>query len=374
MNWAGPVLAGCLLLAAALSPGPAAAQRAISVNLPLPGSHPVVASGWGAFVEAAERDGRFVFRLFVDGSLLGRARTLAGLGEGDAQMGYATLTAHPTGLPHRVAVGHRALAGPDPMAGAAAMTEFVMRRCPSCLEALAQRGLVFLGSHATGPFHLLAPESLARVDTLKGARIASPGPPWNNLLKRLQSQPEPVAGDLAAALQEGRIDAILGPVALLADPKLARHVQTVTAVHLGVYRVASPFTASLGFWRTLTSADRAALLAAAPAGLAASMLAYRAADEKARKAMEEGGIAFSRAHPKLMQAAIGFEAGDGTVELRSEGTGANALATAFRRLHNKYRRLFAGKGLAAGPLAGILRREIFDRIDSETYGLGLQKR
>ena len=374
MNRAGPALAGCLLLAATSFPGLAAGARIVSVNLPLSASHPVAASGWAAFVKAAGRDGLFAFRLFVDGSLLGRERALTGLVQGDAQMGYATLTAHPAGFPHRVTLGRLALAGPDPMAGAAAMTEFVMLHCRLCLEALAKRGIVFLGSHAAGPLHLLSPTPLAQSESLRGARVASPGPPWDALLRRLHGQPEPVAGSLAAALGKGRIDAVLGPVALLAEPALARRVRTVTAMHLGVHRVASPFTANLGFWRTLTPEERAALIDAAPSGLAAAALAYRAADEKARKAMADAGIAFSRAHPALVRAAVGFDAGDGTVELRSEGEGANALAARFRRLHDKYRGLFAGKESSVESVAGILRREIFDRLDLELYGLGLVER
>ena len=370
MNRAGPVLAGCLLLAATSIPGLAASARVVSVNLPLPAAHPVAASGWGAFAAAAERDGLFVFHLFVDGSLLGRKRAMAGLAQGDAQMGYATLTAHSAGLPHRVALGRLALAGPDPMAGAAAMTEFVMLHCAPCQERLAERGIVFLGSHAAGPFHLLAPKPLAQAESLKGARVASPGPPWDTLLRRLDGQAEAVAGSLAAALDRGRIDAVLGPVALLADPALGRQVRAVTAMHLGVYRVASPFSANLGFWRTLAPEERAALLDAAPSGLAAAALAYRAADEKARKAMADAGIAFSRAHPALVRAATGFDAGAGTVELRSEGEGADALAAGFRRLHDKYSSLFAGAELSVASVADALRREIFDRLDPETYGLG----
>ena len=373
MNRAGSVLAGCLLLAATTCPGLAAGARVVSVNLPLSAAHPVVASGWGAFVEEAERDGEFLFQLFVDGSLLGRKRALVGLALGDAQMGYAALTAHPAGLRHRVTLGRLALAGPDPMAGAAAMTEFVMLHCRSCLEALAKRGIVFLGSHAAGPFHLLAPRPLARADTLKGARIASPGPPWDDLLRRLDGHPEPVAGNLAAGLRDGRIDAVLGPVALLADTGLAREVKTVTAMHFGVHRVASPFTANLGFWRALAPGERAVLLDAAPVGLAAAALAYRAADEKARRVMGDAGIAFSRAHPALVRAATGFDAGTGTVELRSEGEGAPAFAAGFRRLHDKYSDLFsAGQGKpSVESVADILRREIFDRLNVGTYGLGL---
>ncbi len=367
----GPALAGCLLLAVASFPGLAAGARVVSVNLPLPATHPVAASGWRAFVEAAEQDGQFEFQLFVDGSLLGRERAMPGLAHGDAKMGYATFTAHPAGLRHRVTLGRLALAGPDPIAGAAAMTEFVMLHCPSCLEALAKRGVVFLGSHAAGPFHLLSPAPLARADTLEGVRIASPGPPWNALLRRLHGQPEAVTGSLAAALADGRIDAVLGPVALLADAPLARQVRAVTAMHLGVYRVSSPFSANLGFWRTLAPEERAALLDAAPLGLAAAALAYRAADEKARKAMAQAGTAFSRAHPALVKAAIGFDAGDGTVELRSEGDGANALAARFRRLHDKYASLFAEDKLSIRSVADVLQREIFDRLDIELYGLGL---
>ena len=371
MNRAGPVLAGCLLLAATSFPGLAAAAHVVLVNLPLSAAHPVAASGWRAFVEAAERDGLFAFQLFVDGSLLGRDHAMTGLAQGDAQMGYATFAAHPAGLRHRVTLGRLALAGPDPIAGAAAMTEFVMLHCPSCLDSLAKRGVVFLGSHAAGPFHLLSPSPLARADSLEGVRIASPGPPWDTLLRRLQGQPEAVAGSLAAALEGGRVDAVLGPVALIADAALARQVRAVTAMHLGVYRVSSPFSANLAFWRVLGPEERAALLDAAPFGLAAAALAYRAADEKARKAMAEAGTAFSRAHPALVKAAIGFDAGDGTVELRSEGEGANALAARFRGLHDKYISLFAGDDLSVESVAAILQREIFDRLDIETYGLGL---
>lgn len=370
MNRAGPALAGCLLLAAASLPGPAAGARIVSVNLPLSAAHPVAAAGWRAFAEAAERDGRFAFQLFVDGSLLGRGRAAAGLAQGDAQMGYATLAAHPAGLPHRVTLGRLALAGPDPLAGAAAMTEFAMLHCRPCLEALAKRGIVFLGSHAAGPFHLLSPLPLARADTLAGARIASPGPPWDSLLRRLDGRPERLAGNLAAALRDGRIDAVLGPVALLAEPALARRVKAVTAMHLGVHRVASPFTANLGFWRALTSGERAALLDAAPSGLAAAALAYRAADEKAREAMAKAGLTFSRAHPALARAAAGFDAGAGA-ELKSGGEEADALAARFRQLHDKYRGLFAGEEPSVESVADILRREIFERLDPAIYGLGL---
>ena len=164
---------------------------------------------------------------------------------------------------------------------------------------------------------------------------------------------------------------MLGPVALLADPALARQVKTVTAMHLGVYRVSSPFSASLGFWRTLAPGERAVLLDAAPVGLAAAALAYRAADEKAREAMKEAGIAFSRAHPAMVRAATGFDAGAGTVELRSEGEGAAAFAAGFRRLHDKYSDLFAAGGdeTSVEAVADILRREVFDRLSVETYGL-----
>ncbi len=381
MKRAGPVLVGGLLLAAASNPWPAASQRTVVVNLPLPAAHPVAASGWRRFAETAARDKQFAFRLFVDGSLLGRKHAMDGLAHGDAQMGYTTLAAYPAGMPHRAVPGRLALAGPDPMAGAAAMSEFVMLHCPACLKSLAQHGIVFLGSHAAGPFHLLSPRPLARADTLKGARIASPGPPWDRLLQRLDGLPVAVEGSLAQALETGDIDAVLGPVALLATPVLAGRAQTVTAIHLGIHRVASPFTASLGFWRTLMPEERAALLDAAPVGLAAAALAYRAADQEARKAMEKAGIAFSRAHPALMRRAAGFDAGDGDVELRATGEGTAGLAAAFRRLHDKYSRLFAEAGspaglsdeLSAGPVASVLRREIFDRLDPETYGLGLER-
>ena len=373
MNRAGSVLAGCLLLAATSFPGLAAGQRVISVNLPLPAAHPVAASGWGRFVKTAERGRQFAFQLFVDGSLLGRERAVAGLAHGDAQMGYATLTAHPAGPQHRLTLGRLALAGPNPMAGAAAMTEFVMLHCPACLKSLAERGIVFLGSHAAGPFHLLSPAPLAQADTLKGARVASPGPPWDNLLQRLDGLPEAVDGSLAAALGKGEVDAVLGPVALLAEPALARQVRAVTAMHLGVHRVASPFTANLGFWRTLIRDERAVLLEAATPGLAASMLAYRASDAKARKTMNDAGIRFSRAHPALVRKAVGFDAGAETVELRSEGEGAEALAAVFRRLHDKFSRLFAEADLSVEPVAEILEREIFGRLDPGTYGLGLEE-
>ena len=370
MNRAGAVLAGFLLLAATSVPGLAAGQRIVSVNLPFPATHPVAVAGWGRFVKAAEQGGHFAFQLFVDGSLLGRKRAITGIAHGDAEMGYATLAAHPAGLPHRVTLGRLALAGPDPLAGAAAMTELVMLHCPACLKSLAERGIVFLGSHAAGPFHLLSPAPLARADTLKGARIASPGPPWDALVRRLEGVPEAVEGGLAWALKKEEIDAVLGPVALLAEPALARQVRAVTAMHLGVHRVASPFTANLGFWRSLTPEERAVLLEAARQGIAAAMLAYRAADERARKAMEEAGTAFSRAHPALVRKAAGFDAGPETVELRSKGEGADALAAVFRRLHDKYSGRFAAAELSVEAVAEILKREIFDRLDSETYGRG----
>ncbi len=374
MNWTGRVLAGCLLLAGASLADRAAGARIVSVNLPLPAAHPVTASGWGNFVEAAEKGGRFTFRLFVDGSLLGRGRGLKGLALGEAHMGYVALTAQSAGIAQRVTLGRLALAGPDPMAGAAAMTELVMLHCRRCLESLTRRGIVFLGSHAAGPFHLLSSGPLAQADSLKGVHIASAGPPWDNLVRRLHGQPEPISGGMAASLEEGRIGAVLGPVALLVDPALAGQVRSVTAMHLGIYRVASPFSANLGFWRALTPEERRVLFHAAARGLAAAALAYQDADRKARKAMAAAGIAFSRAHPALVKAAAGFDAEAGTVELLTGRKGAKVLAARFRRLHDKFAGLFAAEQEpSVDSIAGILRREIFDRLDLAAYGLKAAK-
>jgi len=370
VNRTGRVLAGCLFLAGASLADPAAGAHIVSVNLPLPAAHPVTASGWGNFVKAAEKDGRFVFRLFVDGSLIGRGRGLKGLALGEAHMGYAALTAQSAGIAQRVTLGRLALVGPDPMAGAAAMTELVMRHCRRCLESLTRRGIVFLGSHAAGPFHLLSSGPLAQARSLKGAHIATPGPPLDDLVRLLGGEPASIRGRLPAAFEEGRIDAILGPVALLADPDLARRVRTVTAMHLGVWRVASPFSANLGFWQALTPEERTVLLHAAARGLAGAALAYRDADREARKAMAAAGAAFSRAHPALAIAAEGFDAEDATVELLAGREGGAVLAARFRRLHDKFTELFAAeREPSVASIAGILRREIFDRLDPAAYGM-----
>lgn len=364
-------IAGCLT-----APHHAAAADAaeVRVAVPLPATHPVVSGGWQAFQEAAA-DGQadLKFRLFVNGAMIGWERTLKGLSQGEADMGFLAPADYPDEFPHAAFLTALSMSGRDGLAAAAAVTELVLLHCQPCRDEFARKNLVFLGTYSAAPYLLISKEPLSGARSLADRTVWTPGTLWDNWVREMGATPLQDGRDAGEALSKGGADVVIDVAIALRQPQLAKQVRYVTALPLGAYRGASPFTANRDFWRQLSVAQRTALLAAAPAGMAAATVAYEEQAEEAIATAQETGITLAAPGAGLLERADRFaEESAARIAANAEayfGVGdAGRLLQAYRALYTKYSGLLEAAE-DAPAMAAILAREAFAKVNPVAYGV-----
>ncbi len=362
-------------LAAAPRPGPAAEPIEIRASVTLPASHPVIVSGWKAFQDAVQADpeAEIRFRVFVNGAVLGSERALKGLSQGEADMGFLAPADHPDEFPYATFLTALSLVGKDGLAAAAALTDLVLLRCEPCRDEFTRKNLVFLGTYSAAPYLLMATEPLADAKSLTGRQIWTPGSLWDYSLREMGALPVPSGKDAHAGLTSEGAEAIIEvPTTLQQQPELLEQITAITLLPFGAYRGASPFTVNRDVWRKLSDRQRRALLAAAPAGIAAATLAYQQQAREALAVAQERGVALVEPDVSLVR-LLESVARANTARIAESVEASFGIADAASLLEN-YESLY-GKYLAllqsapdAERATEVLRREIFLKVPSG-YGI-----
>ena len=371
----GRAIFAALLGIAAAHPAVATDATEVRVAVPLPAAHPVVSGGWHAFQEAAAADGRagLKFRLFVNGAMIGWERTLKGLSQGEADMGFLAPADYPDEFPHAAFLTALSMSGRDGLAAAAAVTELVLLHCQPCRDEFARKNLVFLGTYSAAPYLLISKQPLTGARSLADRTVWTPGTLWDNWVREMGAAPLQDGRDADMALSKGSADVVIDVAIALRQPQLAKQARVVTTLPLGAYRGASPFTANRDFWRQLSVAQRSALLAAAPVGLVAATAAYEQQAREAVEAARRSGVTVAAPDAELLAQADRFaEESAARVAANAEayfGVGdAGRLLQTYRALYAKYSGLLEAAG-DAPAMAAILAREAFAKANPVAYGV-----
>lgn len=336
---------------------------------PLSPQHPAVAIGWANLKKALAPQIELELRL--RGPRLGTPEALESLARGQHQAGIIPLASYPRDFPYWAMLGEMFMIGHDPLAAAAAITELVMLECEVCLENLARQKLVFLGTYGAGRYGLIAPRPLTKADSLKDKIVATPGSLWDRLARQLGGKPAGAVADPRKALALGEVTALIDIPSALLDPNLAGHAIAFTRLPLGSYRGASPLTINRNAWAELSSSQRKRVFNAAAASLVQITAAYQASEEAALAKATRTIIA--EGNPLLQDRIRSFADDDlakvtATAEARFGITDAPEFALRLKELFDKYATLLAPPQKEAAAIS-LLRTEIFDRLDPETYGL-----
>jgi TRAP-type C4-dicarboxylate transport system substrate-binding protein len=363
--------------ALALAVGPGAAQtRDLRVAPAAPPPHPANSHLYSKLVEyLPEESGGTLTATLLGPEVVNLAQMKDALKSQLVDIGNLLPLYFPADLPNMALAGELALAGREPHAMGAAMTEFVVT-CAPCLEEMKNFGVVYLGSGSSNVYTLLTTKPVKTAADLQGLRLRSGGAPFSRWAENFGAVPVNIqVNDTFEAMSQGTIDGTIASAADLLSFRLIELVKDVAVMQLGTYHATVNFAVAEPTWAALSPEDRGALARAANRANAdfTQRWGYEMPGE-AIAAAEEAGLEFVEPDPALIEASDAFAEVDvAAVGGRSkEAFGmddADARVARFLELVGKWTAIVEEVGDDPAALAGRVQAEVWDKVDFATYGL-----
>ncbi|NUH65172.1 C4-dicarboxylate TRAP transporter substrate-binding protein [Sulfitobacter sp. S0837] len=339
-------------------------------------SHPTIRVGYHTYFPAVEQatDGAVKFKLISGGALMSGKETLTGLGDGISDASILALTYNPAQLPTSQLVSELAMLSGEPLAVAAAVTEFTLLNCEQCLAEFSQQNVVYTGSYATAPYALISKNRILEKSDLQGKRVRTPGGAWDRWVAESGGTVvHTSSSEMYEAIDKGIIDVAMQPGAALKSFSLWDVANHITLADLGVYN-SGPFLAfNKSTWADLPANDRRAMLDQLPEALVATTEAYVDLNIEALSEAEKQGVIVSERPVGLQSWVQEFNGQDlSAVIEKAEAVygieNATSLVKAYTDGLKKWSDLLAS-GLTRDEFIAALQIEIFDKLDANTYGL-----
>lgn len=364
-----------LIAAAFILAAPAQAADPARAHIGFGPDHPLAQSGWRAFGERlAKTKGAPKLKLFLNGPPPSDPAAIEELGRNDYAFGAAALSAFPTAFPYAGLLAELGLAGgEDELAAAAAATELLALDCVACRQAFERRRIIFLGAYGSARYVMLSQSQANTVLAFKSISVLTPGSAWDRLIQRLGGQAREEDGDPGDLFAKGAINAAITTPMELSDSDVWRHARFALQAPFGAYRGGGAFLGSAGYWAKLKLSERRAVLTAAADGIVGVVWGYQNMADAALRAAAARGLQVDRATPQLDEAIRAAIAADSQLVAETAGErfavrDAALFLDRFLLLYDKFAVLLSS-ARDAQSAAAVLRREIFDRIPVETYGL-----
>jgi len=282
---------------------------------------------------------------------------------------------YPAELPNMTLAGELALSSQNPHAMAAAITEYTVN-CESCLQEMADLGVVYTGSGSSDLYVLLTTSPVRTAEDLQGLRLRSGGAPFSRWAENFGAVPAAISvNDVFEAMSQGTVEGSMASIGDLLSFRLVDIVTHVTAVPLGSFfsTVNAAFRAET--WEDMSAEEREQVMRAV--NLANARFTWRWGydfPDVARAAAEEAGIEFVEADEAFVEAAQEFAAGDRdtAARLSAERFGLDDAAdrvAEFMELVEKWTAINEDVGDEPEAMAEVMWEEIWSQVDFATYGV-----
>ncbi|SET84101.1 TRAP-type C4-dicarboxylate transport system, substrate-binding protein [Marinobacter segnicrescens] len=316
-------------------------------------------------------------------SLLSFAEMSSGIRDGIADMGLILTPYHAGEFPPINLLAESSMlltleeeleAGKEGVAFGAALSEFMMFRCPECIDRFEQQNQVYLGHAAGTAYGLMCDEPVMSLEDVGGKRVRVGAGNFARWSEAVGATPVTMsANEMREAISQGIVDCIA-----LSSPEIQNYglVGLVTdltmAVPGGVFPFAS-FQTNQDLWRSLSDKERETLLRGAAEGNAAISWTYVEAAEESFELVREEGARFHEADESLVKATSDFIATDmeTLVKQYEERYGldnAEAMLDAFRPILSDWVARVAQVD-SQEELANLYWEHIFSKIDVASHGL-----
>jgi len=364
-----PALAAGVALLAAAWAGNAGAETRLTFGSYLPATHVIHRDGLEPFFKRVEEDtkGSLRWELFSGGAMGGPKEALQTVQDDVVDSALIVDVYLKRDLPVSVVIADVGLMVDDPLVYAAAVNETFLLNCPECLAESARHNKVALARYTTDIFYIMCNKLVHTREGLKGIKIRVGGR-HGPLMSAMGATPVSITtAEMYEALQRGQADCTTGSTAWLNSYGLKDVIKGVVSYPLGAYIGGEGMNMNLDRWKSLTDAERAAIVKNLPKFVSDTVIAYVAEGEnalndavknsgvqvlKADDALSNGIAEFIRAEAKIA-AEKGKEAG-----VKDPEQILQALAVSVE----KWRKIVAEINRDPAKFEEALWREIFSKL------------
>lgn len=321
-------------------------------------------------------DGEIDFEVFVGGTLMPALSQMRGIADGVALAGFHASPYTPSELPVSNALLDLGFRMADEFVLSYAFTDFMMHETVG-LDEWQRNGVVYGANAANPTYYYLCRQDLSTPQDMKGKRVRTAGAGWARFADALGMVPVNIASsEIYTGLERGALDC--------ANADLTHLISGATIMDLTqsvVMLATSPAFTNAGliydkeWWQGLTSDQRRKVLDANARAMARVQVHYAADVEAARAAAEAAGVRFNEPDPELLAQREQWvvEGIGGLDEVARNSFGIedpDALFALFNTYVDKWTALMNGIDRTdEDALAALLKVNLFDGIDVETYGM-----
>ncbi|SDX54550.1 C4-dicarboxylate TRAP transporter substrate-binding protein [Litoreibacter albidus] len=310
----------------------------------------------------------------VGSSMLTPRGAMAELADGIVDLSTHMGQYTPTELAVSNSLEELAMLYSDPRVIIAATTEFGLTD-PDMLAEWKKNRVVFGGGFVTGQYRLICNKKIATLDDLKGAKLRLPGrapAAWANgegAVTVALSLPEQYG-----ALDKGALNCTTTTLSDTFSNKVYEVAPHVTDLPITLFWSGFGWAYNPQSWAELSPEQRRVLFDAKADAIAAYIVrGLIVAEDEAREKLVEAGVEFHQPEADLVDSIVAYREKQSEVAetIAAETFGLNSPADVLRRFKSTIEKWEAR--LADVPAddeatyAEMLRTEIFDKVDVETY-------
>ena len=365
-------------LAALLAASPMAGAAEYMANNFLDQNHPFSVHNYTEWAENVKKatNGAVTFKVFLGGSLIPARSTIQGVRDGLAQVAYHAGTYTPSELPLNNVVADLALVTSDIYVSMGASTEQAFQNAKLQAE-YRKNGLIYGGGYSTSPYLLLCNKKIESLADLKGKRLRMPGSLWDRWAVSLGAISVNVpSSEIYTGIERGTLDCGVNPLESLQSRSWWDVAKFVVDLPLGPYYSGPMWAYNPGFWKGLSPEQRRAIFDVTARAMVRSSIAYMNNTTSTEKAMGAKNVQMVKPKPDLQAASDAFITKDSAdlgklaqEKLKVNPADAEQLITEYKALVAKWEKLLAGVNpLDEEKLTAIFKAEIFDKLDTKTYG------
>lgn len=333
-----------------------------------------------AYTEWAEEldersNGELKARVFTGSVLLPPAAHLSGVRDGIAQIGYHAGTYTPADLPLDNVLAQMAISYSDNFLATLALTDLNMNE-PDLLDQWDSHNIVFGAGYATIPYRLFCTMPVATLEDIKGKRLRMTGSVHSDWAKSVGAVPVNVpSSEMYSGLEKGALDCASNTMEQLKASSLWDVAKHTTMVELGIYYAGYQYGINKDFWNSLTPEQRRTLLDSFSLSVARTMIAYTAAGENVEPEAIAKGVTLHEPDKGLQDSITNYKgiARDTALKVGKEKFGLDNpedLISRFEASIDKWTGLLEGVDRNdEAALAALIKKEIYDKIDVNSYGV-----
>jgi TRAP-type C4-dicarboxylate transport system substrate-binding protein len=335
-----------------------------------------VANGYVPFAKYVEErtKGELKIKIFNGGALLGPRAASGGIKDGVVDIGYVIVGYHTAEYPYLGGFANDISAiGTDPVAVTAATTEWVLRHCAPCLKDFENQGNVFTGAGAVPGMVIMSKFKIDKLADLNGRKVRSNGGFWDEFIKSLGAVPVNVpSSEQYEAMNRGLVDAVIHVPSSMKTYSLWDMAKDVTLLNFGIYRSINTFSFNPASWKSLTPAQRKAVLESTMDANLDIAHGYLKTGEEALAESRKKGVTVHAPSPEIqakVDAFIKKVAVDGAAVGRSKYNIADAdkVIATVTELNAKWDKIWKESGGDLNRFKARVRTDLIDKIDTTTY-------